>query len=157
LRARDLMTHGVVVVNGDASISLIAELLERHQIKRVPVLSAGKMIGIVSRADLLKAISKASPVQHRPPPHPRAVMDEPRSDAGDDIPTNGNAEEISVPIRELFEALTALGNHLEAAKQASSIQSDQARRPLVMALERSSEQFQRSVEAARAEGRWLQE
>jgi CBS domain-containing protein len=67
LRAQDVMTRDVVAVTEDTPISLIADLLERHQIKRVPVTSAGKVIGIVSRADLLKAISRAFPVQHRPP------------------------------------------------------------------------------------------
>jgi CBS-domain-containing membrane protein len=78
LRARDVMTHDVVAVNEDTPISLIADLLERHQIKRVPVLSAGKMIVIVSRADLLKAISKASPVRHRPP-YRKPVMNSSRN------------------------------------------------------------------------------
>jgi len=78
LRARDVMTRDVVAVNEDAPITLIADLLERRQIKRVPVLSAGKVIGIVSRADLLKAISKAYPVQRRAP-HRHSVANEPGS------------------------------------------------------------------------------
>jgi CBS domain-containing protein len=76
LRARDVMTRDVVTVNEDTPISVIADLLERHQIKRVPVLSAGKVIGIVSRADLLNAILKACPVRHRPP-RQNPVMNEP--------------------------------------------------------------------------------
>jgi len=78
LRARDVMTRDVVAVNEDAPITLIADLLERRQIKRVPVLSAGKVIGIVSRADLLKAISKAYPVQRRAR-HRHSVTNEPGS------------------------------------------------------------------------------
>jgi CBS domain-containing protein len=61
LRARDVMTRDVIAVEEHAPISQIADLLERHRIKRVPVLKAGKVVGIVSRADLLKAISKANP------------------------------------------------------------------------------------------------
>lgn len=65
LRARDVMTRDVVSVNRDTPISAIADLLEQHQIKRVPVLSTGKLIGVVSRADLLRAIVTAGPVVHR--------------------------------------------------------------------------------------------
>jgi CBS domain-containing protein len=38
-RACDVMTRDVVAVNEDAPITLIADLLERRQIKRVPVLN----------------------------------------------------------------------------------------------------------------------
>ena len=59
LRARDVMTHDVVAVNEDTPIALIADLLERHQIKRVPVLRAGKMIGIVEMSgSLCRAITR---------------------------------------------------------------------------------------------------
>src|SRR5215469_16467963 len=65
LRARDVMTRDVIAVEEHAPISQIADLLERHRIKRVPVLKVGKVVGIVSRADLLKAISKANPTPQR--------------------------------------------------------------------------------------------
>jgi CBS domain-containing protein len=65
LRARDVMTHDVVTVEVDAPISTIAELLERHRIKRVPVLKGEKVAGIVSRADLLRAIAEAAPPKGR--------------------------------------------------------------------------------------------
>jgi len=65
LRARDVMTHDVATVEEDAPISTIAELLETHRIKRVPVLKGEKVVGIVSRADLLRAISEAAPPKRR--------------------------------------------------------------------------------------------
>lgn len=64
--ASDVMTRGVISVSEEASIEDIAELLEKHRVKRVPVLRNGKLLGIVSRADLLhglvarKAASAAS-------------------------------------------------------------------------------------------------
>jgi CBS domain-containing protein len=65
LRASDVMTHDVATVEEDAPISTIAELLEIHRIKRVPVLKGEKVVGIVSRADLLRVISEAAPLKRR--------------------------------------------------------------------------------------------
>lgn len=56
LRARDVMTREMVTVSEDASLEEIATLLERHRIKRVPVVRDGKLVGIVSRANLLHGL-----------------------------------------------------------------------------------------------------
>lgn len=56
-RARDIMTRGVVSVAPDAPLSQIAILLEKRRIKRVPVVSEGKLVGIVSRANLVRALA----------------------------------------------------------------------------------------------------
>jgi CBS domain-containing protein len=56
LKAADVMTRDVATVDGAAPAGDIAELLERRRIKRVPVVENGKVIGIVSRADLLRAL-----------------------------------------------------------------------------------------------------
>jgi len=61
LRAKDIMTPDVITVSADTPISTVAELLQKHRIKRVPVLNEGRMIGIVSRADLLAALARISP------------------------------------------------------------------------------------------------
>jgi len=58
LRAKDVMSCGVVAVDEDAPISAVADLLQRKGIKRVPILSHGSMVGIVSRADLLAAFAE---------------------------------------------------------------------------------------------------
>src|SRR5262249_54970103 len=52
-----VMTRNVITVDEDAPLNEIAELLERHHIKRVPVLSGGKLVGIVSRANLLHGLA----------------------------------------------------------------------------------------------------
>lgn len=54
--ARDVMTREVVTVAEDASLEQIATLLERHRIKRVPVIRDGRIVGIVSRANLLHGL-----------------------------------------------------------------------------------------------------
>ncbi len=48
-RAGDVMTHEVTTVNEEASLEEIATLLEKHRIKRVPVVRDGKLVGIVAR------------------------------------------------------------------------------------------------------------
>jgi CBS domain-containing protein len=37
----------------------IADILDRHRIKRVPVLRAGRLVGIITRGDLVRALSQA--------------------------------------------------------------------------------------------------
>lgn len=59
-RAEDVMTPEVVSVAEDTPIAEIAKLLEKHGVKRVPVLRDAKIVGIVSRADLLRGLAAAS-------------------------------------------------------------------------------------------------
>ena len=56
-RASDVMTRAVVSVAPDTPLPEIARLLEARRIKRVPVLGDGRLLGIVSRADLLRALA----------------------------------------------------------------------------------------------------
>jgi CBS domain-containing protein len=53
MQAQDIMTTTVVTVGPDTSAEHCAQLMEQHHIKRLPVLSDGHLVGIVSRADLL--------------------------------------------------------------------------------------------------------
>ena len=57
-RARDLMSRDVVTATEATPADRIADLLERHRIKRVPILRDGKVVGIVSRADLVRALAR---------------------------------------------------------------------------------------------------
>jgi CBS domain-containing protein len=50
------MTEDVVTVGADAPLDDVVELMEQHRIKRVPVVRDGKVVGVVSRADLLRAL-----------------------------------------------------------------------------------------------------
>jgi CBS domain-containing protein len=58
LVAADVMTKGVVAVTEDTDLAEIADLLENRRIKRVPVVSGGKVVGIVSRSNLLRAFAR---------------------------------------------------------------------------------------------------
>jgi CBS domain-containing protein len=57
-RARDVMTGPVVTVGEETEIDEIARLLTAHRIKRVPVVRGGRIVGIVSRADLVRALAE---------------------------------------------------------------------------------------------------
>jgi CBS domain-containing protein len=52
-----VMSAPLVTVDEDAKIREIARVLETHRIKRVPVLRGGRIVGIVSRADLVRAMA----------------------------------------------------------------------------------------------------
>lgn len=55
--ARDMMVSPVITIDENADVVEIAELLSAKKIKRVPVMSNGRMVGIVSRADLVRAFA----------------------------------------------------------------------------------------------------
>ncbi len=61
-----VMTRNVIAVDEDTPLNEIAELLERHHIKRVPVLSDGRVAGIVSRANLLHGLANTIVDHHEP-------------------------------------------------------------------------------------------
>jgi CBS domain-containing protein len=60
-RAADVMTRDVVTAAEDTPLPEIAALLEKHQVKRVPVLREGRLVGIVSRANLLQGFALSAP------------------------------------------------------------------------------------------------
>jgi CBS domain-containing protein len=53
----ELMTTSVVAVSEETPLSEIAALFEHKRIKRVPVVKDGKLVGIVSRANLIQALA----------------------------------------------------------------------------------------------------
>jgi CBS domain-containing protein len=57
-RARDLMVTPVVTAPEDTNVSEIADLMARHRIKRVPIVREGRLVGVVSRADVVRALAR---------------------------------------------------------------------------------------------------
>jgi CBS domain-containing protein len=53
------MTKEVVTATPDTPLHEIAALLEKHSIKRVPIVEKGQLVGIVSRANLVQAVASA--------------------------------------------------------------------------------------------------
>ena len=56
-RVSSLMSKRIISVREDAPVEEIANLMTSHKIKRVPVLRGEKLVGIVSRADIVRAIA----------------------------------------------------------------------------------------------------
>jgi CBS domain-containing protein len=54
-RVGDLMVTPVITATPSTTIPELADLLMKHHIKRLPVVSDGKLVGIVSRANLIDA------------------------------------------------------------------------------------------------------
>ncbi|MEQ5801488.1 CBS domain-containing protein [Halomonas sp. H10-9-1] len=60
-RAHEIMTPDPLTIGEDMPLHQISRLLEKHHIKRVPVVTDGKLVGIVSRANLLQGFAVAGP------------------------------------------------------------------------------------------------
>ncbi|MCW5745531.1 MAG: CBS domain-containing protein [Alphaproteobacteria bacterium] len=58
---RDVMTADVVVAEEETELAAIADMMEKHHVKRVPIVRDGKVAGIVSRANLLQALIGTPP------------------------------------------------------------------------------------------------
>jgi len=58
--ARDVMSAPAITVGEETSLAEIAEILTTHRIKRVPVILDDRVVGIVSRADLVRDLVVAS-------------------------------------------------------------------------------------------------
>jgi CBS domain-containing protein len=54
----DIMSHNIVAISEETPVSEIAALLTERKIKRVPVVQNGKLVGIVSRADIVHAVAQ---------------------------------------------------------------------------------------------------
>ncbi len=57
-KAGDVMARPVTSVGPDADLAAVADILDARSVKRVPVVQAGKLVGIISRGDLVRALAK---------------------------------------------------------------------------------------------------
>jgi CBS domain-containing protein len=53
----DVMTREVITATPSTPLREVAALLEKNHIKRVPIVERGKLVGIVSRANLVQALA----------------------------------------------------------------------------------------------------
>lgn len=56
-KVADIMTREVATVAPDDDLSAAVALMEKHHVRRVPVVAQEKLVGIVSRADLVRALA----------------------------------------------------------------------------------------------------
>ncbi|HLA77474.1 MAG TPA: CBS domain-containing protein [Vicinamibacteria bacterium] len=57
-QARDVMTEKVVSVGPEEEVEALAELMVKRGVNPVPVVEAGRLVGIVSRADLIRMMAR---------------------------------------------------------------------------------------------------
>ncbi len=57
MHAAEVMTRPVATVSEDMALGEVAQLLEKRHIKRVPVVREGKLVGIITRVDLLRGLA----------------------------------------------------------------------------------------------------
>ena len=55
VEVKDVMTGDVIVVSPTDSATHVARLMVERKINRIPVVDGGKLVGIVTRGDLIKA------------------------------------------------------------------------------------------------------
>ncbi|QGG49111.1 CBS domain-containing protein [Heliorestis convoluta] len=60
LRAEEIMTQDVITVEEDTLVTDMAAIMTEQRINRLPVVRQGKLVGIVTRADIIKALSEES-------------------------------------------------------------------------------------------------
>jgi CBS domain-containing protein len=53
------MSTPAITATAKTTVPELADLLARHNIKRVPIVQNGRLIGIVSRADILRALARS--------------------------------------------------------------------------------------------------
>lgn len=61
LKVGEVMAREVITTSPDTPLALVVDTMESKQIKRLPVLENNKLVGIVSRADLLRALAQLLP------------------------------------------------------------------------------------------------
>jgi CBS-domain-containing membrane protein len=95
-RVRDVMSRPVISVRPTAPLREVARLLDKHRIKRVPVLEGRRLAGIVSRADLVRQLATmpARPTARTPRDRAlrRAVLEELRRSSSGGLNLNATVE-----------------------------------------------------------------
>ena len=73
-KASDVMTKDVITASEDTTISQVARLMKARNIKRIPILRNGALVGIISRVDILRGLISLSHEEDQA--HPAFLRDE---------------------------------------------------------------------------------
>ena len=60
-KVEDVMTPNPLTIRDDDTLEAVVEMMERHHIKQLPVTRGGRMVGIISRANLMHALATYAP------------------------------------------------------------------------------------------------
>jgi CBS domain-containing protein len=73
-KARHVMTPYVVTATEDMTLADVADVMEKRQLKRLPVARGNRLVGIVSRSDLVKAVARHHAPLFADPPTDDAIL-----------------------------------------------------------------------------------
>jgi CBS domain-containing protein len=78
-KVEELMTAEPITIAPGADLSEAVDLMNRHRIKRLPVTLEGRIVGILTRADLIRALANLLPTAQTPVPDAairRSILDQ---------------------------------------------------------------------------------
>jgi CBS domain-containing protein len=75
-KVEEVMTRDPITITEDTPLTEVVELMERHRIKRLPVVRQGKIVGIVSRANIMHAMASLARNAESPAKSDAAMRDQ---------------------------------------------------------------------------------
>jgi CBS-domain-containing membrane protein len=72
----DVMTRNPVTIAEDSPLDQAVDLMERHRIKRLPVMRDGRLVGMVTRANLMHALVSLATQPKAPPGDDAAIREQ---------------------------------------------------------------------------------
>jgi CBS domain-containing protein len=63
-KVQEVMTRNPIVITRDTPLDEVVELMERHQVKHLPVMKGRRLVGMVSRANLLHMVASSANYSH---------------------------------------------------------------------------------------------
>ena len=64
-KVAEIMTRQLVTIAPDASIATACRLLHDHRLRRLPVVDGEKLVGMIARADLVRAVARSAVPFHQ--------------------------------------------------------------------------------------------
>jgi len=59
-KVRDIMTRSVTTVQSGSNLSLVVNFITLKGINRIPIMDGGKVVGIISRTDIIQGLARAN-------------------------------------------------------------------------------------------------
>jgi CBS domain-containing protein len=78
-KVEEIMTPDPWTIGEDETLEAVVDTMEQHHVKRLPVTRAGRMVGVISRANLMHALASLSRDTAPPPGGDAATRSLPRS------------------------------------------------------------------------------
>ena len=74
LTAEDIMSKNLAAVDSETSVESVMQILHDEGILRVPVIDSGRLVGIISRADVIRAALDVDFINYPPEPAPPSTQ-----------------------------------------------------------------------------------